>query len=405
MPAFTFPVIALAAAAAIYALFSSSNVDDKHDCGPDQEFPSHSSGTTSTQPPRQPSSSSYIPSHPQAASRTSATSGKDYKYYHSGHIWSHAEESRQDPLTPARTQASHEFPPSLNYGGGTQSTAKTANTDNDRLRDLLASRRAGDFRKTSTPSLAQSIGKIPATIDYNRSCNCCSFDPPSAVGSRQTAASTYAYGRASYQRSSSPEPTRISSSYQTFPTHSRPRSSSYNDLQAPTVVRRKERTSVAPPSNNPASLSYFESDERENVKDIDVAKELRERAQRRRREMHDARTQARSANKRGDCQTKRIHTEHAFTLEKAMELLDAEAAAITFRKHNKVCMFVEITKDVLDIWHTQGRKEGTVDLHGLYVREAIQYAEQELQSASLTDNETVRFIVGTSYPKLFHVCS
>jgi hypothetical protein len=328
MPGFRLSIIVLAAAAAAanYVLSLLSKTDDKHDCGPDcghdQKLPSQSGGRTSTQPPRQPPPSSYIPSQIQVASRTSATSGNDFESYH---IWSHAEEHRQDPLTSARTQASHQF---LNYGRATQSTVKTASTENDRLRAL---RRA---------ALAQTISKIPATTDYNGSCDCCSFDPLSAVGSSQTATSTFARGQASYQRSSSPEPARIAPSYQTFQTHSRSRSSSSNELQTPTVVRRKGRSSVVPRSPNPASLPSFESDERVNVKPegIEVAKELRERARRYHREMYDARALAKSANKRRDYQAKRIHTEHAGTYENAMERLNAKAADIIFRENNKVCM-------------------------------------------------------------------
>jgi hypothetical protein len=36
-----------------------------------------------------------------------------------------------------------------------------------------------------------------------------------------------------------------------------------------------------------------------------------------------------------------------------------------------------------------------VDLHGLYVNEALEYAKQALQSAILRNDKVVRFIVGT----------
>ena len=38
-----------------------------------------------------------------------------------------------------------------------------------------------------------------------------------------------------------------------------------------------------------------------------------------------------------------------------------------------------------------------VDLHGLRVPEALQFAEQELQSASQRGDREVRFIVGMSF--------
>ena len=58
---------------------------------------------------------------------------------------------------------------------------------------------------------------------------------------------------------------------------------------------------------------------------------------------------------------------------------------------------------MLNDGHTQGRKEGTVDFHGLYVHEAVRYAKQELESASQRDDEVVRFIVGTSINELSSV--
>jgi len=55
---------------------------------------------------------------------------------------------------------------------------------------------------------------------------------------------------------------------------------------------------------------------------------------------------------------------------------------------------------VLNVCHTQGRKEGTADFHDLFVHEAIRYAKQELESASRRGDEVVRFIVGTSINEL-----
>ena len=52
---------------------------------------------------------------------------------------------------------------------------------------------------------------------------------------------------------------------------------------------------------------------------------------------------------------------------------------------------------MLNVCHTQAYKRGKVDLHGLCVREALQFAEQELQSASQRGDKKVHFIVGTSF--------
>jgi hypothetical protein len=38
-----------------------------------------------------------------------------------------------------------------------------------------------------------------------------------------------------------------------------------------------------------------------------------------------------------------------------------------------------------------------VDLHGLLVEEALEYAEQAFQSATLRNDKVVRFIVGTPF--------
>ena len=44
----------------------------------------------------------------------------------------------------------------------------------------------------------------------------------------------------------------------------------------------------------------------------------------------------------------------------------------------------------------QDLPKGTVDLHGLSVPEALEYAKEEFQSATLRVDRAVRFIVGTS---------
>jgi hypothetical protein len=43
----------------------------------------------------------------------------------------------------------------------------------------------------------------------------------------------------------------------------------------------------------------------------------------------------------------------------------------------------------------QNLPNGTIDLHGLYVNEALKYAKLEFQSAVLRSDKVVRFIVGT----------
>ena len=52
---------------------------------------------------------------------------------------------------------------------------------------------------------------------------------------------------------------------------------------------------------------------------------------------------------------------------------------------------------ILVLFAYQGLTEGTVDLHGLSVPEALEYAEQELQSVTLRGDRVIRFIVGTPF--------
>ena len=46
-----------------------------------------------------------------------------------------------------------------------------------------------------------------------------------------------------------------------------------------------------------------------------------------------------------------------------------------------------------------------VDLHGLFVNEALEYAKQALQSAKLRNNKVVRFIVGMPSLQVGSRCS
>ncbi len=59
------------------------------------------------------------------------------------------------------------------------------------------------------------------------------------------------------------------------------------------------------------------------------------------------------------------------------------------------------------VWDTdsviQNRKPGEIDLHGLYVQEAIAYTDAALKEAKLRGDSEIRFIVGTCRShKVFH---
>ncbi|KAI0256077.1 hypothetical protein BJV78DRAFT_1358109 [Lactifluus subvellereus] len=316
---------------------------------------------------------SYTRSQSQTAGQTTATPDYNHSSYPPRPV---AGESRPTPQTSVRAQNSYQ-PPST-YGRVSQHTVRTsATTDNERNlyrsdschtspdagqphQTLPASPRTRtSYQPPSTPSCSHATVRNLATIDYDRSLSGPSRSPPPAGESRQTT-STSAHARASYQRSPSPVPY-----------------SSPAYLQVAADVSRSGLTHVIRPSPVLSDLSDPESDEMEYIEDDDTAKKLRDRARRQHREMCEARARAKSAHRDGDYVAESKHKKEAVARKDAMEMLNAQAAKIIFHQKNK------------------GHKQGTVDLHGLHVQEAIQYAKQELQSASWRDGGgVIRFIVG-----------
>ncbi|KIJ67813.1 hypothetical protein HYDPIDRAFT_107316 [Hydnomerulius pinastri MD-312] len=61
---------------------------------------------------------------------------------------------------------------------------------------------------------------------------------------------------------------------------------------------------------------------------------------------------------------------------RAMESFNAEASALIFKEKNT------------------GRQRGEIDLHGLYVKEAISYSEKSIQEAQKRGDSEIRLIVG-----------
>ncbi|KAH9002120.1 hypothetical protein EDB86DRAFT_2827547 [Lactarius hatsudake] len=119
------------------------------------------------------------------------------------------------------------------------------------------------------------------------------------------------------------------------------------------------------------------SDDPAGIENLAFAKKLRKQARRRGREMSEAYRRAESARKKGRFRVAHTHTQDAIAHESEMEKLDERAAKIFFRENNK-----------------NRREDGEIDLHGLYVAEAIQVAEDQVQIARWRGNEDVRFIVG-----------
>ncbi|KAH9061249.1 hypothetical protein EDB87DRAFT_406376 [Lactarius vividus] len=118
-------------------------------------------------------------------------------------------------------------------------------------------------------------------------------------------------------------------------------------------------------------------DEPASIENLALAKKLRKQARRKGREMSEAYRRAWSARKKGCFGAAHTHTQDAITHENEMKELDERAAKIFFRENNK-----------------NRRDEGEIDLHGLYVAEAIQVAEDQVQTARWRGDEVVRFIVG-----------
>jgi hypothetical protein len=87
----------------------------------------------------------------------------------------------------------------------------------------------------------------------------------------------------------------------------------------------------------PAVVSFdLRSDVPASVEDLDLAKKLREQARHKGREMSEARSRAKSAQKKGYRGAAQTHRQEAIAHEGAMKELDKRAANITFKENNKV---------------------------------------------------------------------
>ncbi|KAH9993961.1 hypothetical protein BJV77DRAFT_328121 [Russula vinacea] len=191
-------------------------------------------------------------------------------------------------------------------------------------------------------------------------------------------ASPYALSSHSYQRAPSTHDTHVHVSRLTVSPKEHPRTQSFSsdsdDYLGPsshTWAAPRSWSSLPDVVSDPGADDVISKAER-NKK----ARELRENARRSKREMIDARDRAKSARWRGDWVAESEHKQEAREHESEMKDLNKSAAKIIFGLKN------------------QGRKEGMVDLHGLHVAEAVEYAKLELQSATYRNDDTVSFIVG-----------
>ncbi|KAH9083550.1 hypothetical protein EDB83DRAFT_2669553 [Lactarius deliciosus] len=275
-------------------------------------------------------------------------------------------------------------------------------------------------RPPATNAYSQTTARTPAPPDYGRSVQHPSLSytgtpsqsQPSFNPHNQSTAKTSAhhdYGRGVNHSSETSHYVRVSSQTQPSSTRtqaSRPYSSLFDtdrvreppkyedeygygcgrgyededeDFQATSHVPSCMHTRDGP--RLPTALVGLSSDPRygepASVENLEFAKKLREQARRKGHEMSEARSRAKSARMKGRLGAAHAHKQDAIAHESEMKELDKRAAKIFLRENNKD--------------RTEG---GKIDLHGLYVAEAIQVAKDQLQTARLRGDEVVRFIVG-----------
>jgi DNA-nicking Smr family endonuclease len=147
----------------------------------------------------------------------------------------------------------------------------------------------------------------------------------------------------------------------------------------------------------PNAQSGVEFEAATTVEDMKAATALRGRARRSNREMREARDLAKSARKRGDQTAAERHRRDAIAHESEMKSLDKRAAKIIFRENNKARGRLSPCRSHAQSRSCQALTKGTVDLHGLYVAEAMECAKKELESATCRNDDEICFIVGKSF--------
>ncbi|PBK85166.1 DUF1771-domain-containing protein [Armillaria gallica] len=145
-----------------------------------------------------------------------------------------------------------------------------------------------------------------------------------------------------------------------------------------------------PPRPPPPSQSYQSSPHRppsphgppthEDVNQQDRPNEyyigLRARANKEGDEMARCFDESHEAHNRGDRAAAKEFSEQGKNHKQKMEQLNKEASNWIYHENNR------------------NRKPGEIDLHGLYVKEAIAYTDAALEEAKLRGDSEIRFIVG-----------
>ncbi|KAI0319914.1 hypothetical protein OF83DRAFT_1081940 [Amylostereum chailletii] len=160
-------------------------------------------------------------------------------------------------------------------------------------------------------------------------------------------------------------------------------------IAAPTIVLERERrpyqqvfsdspvlrySSSPPPHERPHSDSNQIN--QLNPEDQDVELRLRRRANEEGDAMGRAFHESQQAYKRGDRARAKELSEEGKLHRREMEKLHAQASACVYKANN------------------EGRRPGEIDLHGLYVNEAVEYADRAIQGARARDDHEVHLIVG-----------
>ena len=63
-------------------------------------------------------------------------------------------------------------------------------------------------------------------------------------------------------------------------------------------------------------------------------------------------------------------------------------------RYGTICYYANL---IFNLGLCQALAKGTVDLHGLYVSEALEYAKKELESAMYRNDDKIYFITGASF--------
>ncbi|KAK0215953.1 hypothetical protein EDD85DRAFT_440476 [Armillaria nabsnona] len=149
-------------------------------------------------------------------------------------------------------------------------------------------------------------------------------------------------------------------------------------------------TSYTPPS--PHGLPKYEDDNRKD-KHNEYYVNLRARANKEGDEMVRCSIESREAFNRGDRAAAKDLSNQGKNHKQKKEQLHKEASDWIYHENNHVSWlhvtFVWDTNSVL-----QDREPGEIDLHGLYVKEAITYTDAALKEAKLRGDSEIRLIVG-----------